>query len=78
MTHHCITKEEQSDRGSTMGSSISKGRRLLQMLTAKDIDQKEKKEETAVLTFVKTATAATSVPAVQLPRKNKKERQRVA
>jgi hypothetical protein len=78
MTHHCITKEEQSDRGSTMGSSISKGRRLLQMLTAKDIDQKEKKEEIAVLTFVKTATAATSVPAVQLPRKNKKERQRVA
>ena len=48
------------------------------MLTTKSIDRKEKKEETAVLTFVKTATAATSVPAVQLPRKNKKQRQRVA
>jgi hypothetical protein len=78
MTQHCITKEEQYGRGSTMGSSISKGRGWLQMLTAKCIDQKEKKEEIAVLTFVKTATAATSVAAVQLPRKNKKQRQRVA
>ena len=78
MTHHCITKAEQSGGGSMMGSSISKGRGWLQMLTTKSIDRKEKKEETAVLTFVKTATAATSVAAVQLPRKNKKQRQRVA
>ena len=46
------------------------------MLTTKSIDRKEKKEETAVLTFVKTATAATSVPAVQLRRKNKKTKEK--
>jgi hypothetical protein len=76
MTHHCITKAKQSGGGSMMGSSISKGRGWLQMLTTKSIDRKEKKEETAVLTFVKTATAATSVPAVQLRRKNKKTKEK--